>query len=273
MLLKARLQREHWSLVFKDPGQATAKKYHEADFESCGTDAAVERLRNVADIAIDDKDHRALKDLAKDRNALQHYGLTHNAKAVEARAGAVLDFLVRFLDEELLPLLSLEERTEIDDDMARVREGLNSIASYITRRMNRLRGALKDHVSRTVNCPDCDQRALVLVPGGGECHFCSASWSEPDGLLADYLYGHPDLPDLVHACPQCDAQTFSEAVAFADAPGADLLYCFTCATRFGRSELAPCAGCRRIWPVEGDDDGTPALCQGCRDQAALLEDL
>jgi hypothetical protein len=37
-----------------------------------------------------------LKALAKDRNALQHYGLSRNVHAIEARTGAVLDFLVRF---------------------------------------------------------------------------------------------------------------------------------------------------------------------------------
>ncbi|MCE0445380.1 hypothetical protein LT493_11300 [Streptomyces tricolor] len=48
VLLKARLLREHWSLVFKDPGKATQRDFESADFESCGTEAAVERLREIA---------------------------------------------------------------------------------------------------------------------------------------------------------------------------------------------------------------------------------
>src|SRR5690242_18279809 len=116
VLLKARLQREHWGLVFKDPGKATRKAFEGGDFESCGTDATIERLRDIAGIAIDRKEAEALKDLAKDRNALQHYGLTHNAHAVEARAGRVLDFLMRFLDTRLLPLLEGQERDRAEQD-------------------------------------------------------------------------------------------------------------------------------------------------------------
>lgn len=117
VLLKARLLREHWNLVFKDPGKATRKSFESGDFESCGTDATVDRLRDIAGIVIERKDAEALKDLARDRNALQHYGLTHNAHAVEARAGRVLDFLMRFLDMHLLPLLQGEEREGAERDM------------------------------------------------------------------------------------------------------------------------------------------------------------
>ncbi|MGW7369762.1 hypothetical protein ACWGI8_41660 [Streptomyces sp. NPDC054841] len=274
VLLKARLQREHWSLVFKDPGQATQKRYQDADFESCTTDAAVERLRRIVGIAIDDKDHRALKDLAKDRNALQHYGLTHNAEAVEARAGTVLDFLVRFLDEELLPLLNDEERDKIPlDDMVRVREGVNNIASYIRRRMDRLSGTLKEQENRTVHCADCDQWALILTPERGECLFCGAGWPDAGDMAVEYLYGHPDVPDIALWCPQCETQTLVDGIEFKDTSPHGLMYCFTCATRFGPTELARCAGCSRPWPVEGNDDGTAStLCQDCRYQNALAEE-
>jgi hypothetical protein len=110
VLLKARLLREHWSLVFKEPGRATRAAYESGDFESCGTLAAVDRLREIVGISIEKKDVDELKELAKARNALQHYGLTQPSQAVEARAGRVLDFLMRFLEAELLPLLQGTER-------------------------------------------------------------------------------------------------------------------------------------------------------------------
>ncbi|MFD9904067.1 hypothetical protein [Streptomyces sp. NPDC059063] len=52
VLLKARLVEEHWSLVFKEPGTATRKKFEDGDFISCTTQAAVGRLRKVA---VDDR--------------------------------------------------------------------------------------------------------------------------------------------------------------------------------------------------------------------------
>lgn len=52
-----------------------------------------QRLRNIAGVDITRQEETALKKLSCDRNALQHYGLAHQALVVEARAGQVLDFL------------------------------------------------------------------------------------------------------------------------------------------------------------------------------------
>ncbi|MEV5255254.1 hypothetical protein AB0K98_26220 [Streptomyces werraensis] len=266
VLLKARLLREHWSLVFKDPGRASRESYEKADFESCGTSAALERLRDIAGIRFDGKEIQALSALAADRNALQHYGLTHNAAAVEARAGRVLDFLMRFLDKELLPLLSGSEREVATRDMAPVVEGVKNISSYVQRRSNRLRGELKGMEKSTIQCPECEQMTLVVAPGGGLCHFCGESWPSGYELANDYwlnnsaTWGRP--------CPQCDDRTLTEGVIFADrAEADDALYCFTCTARYTSRELIPCAGCSRSWPIEAVVEGVDApLCPDCYEQ-------
>ncbi|RST19590.1 hypothetical protein E2C00_00620 [Streptomyces sp. WAC05374] len=232
VLLKARLLSEHWSLVFKDPLQATADRYHAGDFESCGIDETIERLANLASVSISDNDHHTLRSLAKDRNALQHYGLTHNAYAIEARAGQVLDFLVRFLDETLLPELSPEESTRIAPDMEQVLDGLDSIQAYVTQRMKRLRGTLRGHESRTVNCVDCRQMAMVVSPEEddaawiAQCHFCGLSELGPRFLANAYVYGHPDAAQMVHNCPRCQSPTFTDGVILAD--GRLVSFCFLC---------------------------------------------
>ncbi|MDQ0604807.1 hypothetical protein QF037_009152 [Streptomyces canus] len=53
VLLKARLLREHWSLVFKNPGQASEHRFLDGDFESCGIDATVRRLRQIVGLRSD----------------------------------------------------------------------------------------------------------------------------------------------------------------------------------------------------------------------------
>lgn len=268
VLLKARLLREHWALVFKDPGTATRVAFDRGDFESCGTAAAVQRLRDIAGIDIDKKESDALEALAKDRNALQHYGLTHNAYAVEARAGKVLDFLMSFLDEQLLPLLQGPERDQVAQDMAPVAEGVKSISSYVRRRMNRLRGELPR--GDTVMCPACEQRALVVIPGEWRCRFCGQSWPTGEQLLFDYL-DTPDARDVVaRACPQCEALGLVTGVVFADAPEvSDTVYCFCCGARHAAHELVLCASCTRLWFIEADVEGSAAdLCPACRKQMA-----
>ncbi|MFI6084718.1 hypothetical protein ACIBBB_27735 [Streptomyces sp. NPDC051217] len=55
VLLKSRLLHEHWSLVFKEPSAATRKKFEVGDFTSCTTEAAIDRLRNIAGVDVDNK--------------------------------------------------------------------------------------------------------------------------------------------------------------------------------------------------------------------------
>lgn len=259
VLLKARLSREHWSLVFKDPGTATHSKFADSSFESCTTAAAVERLRNIARIQIREKDARALTDLTKDRNRLQHYGLTHNAKAVEARAATVLDFLLRFLDEALLPALSAKERSTVDLTMDEVREGLNEIQSYVTGRMNRLRGTeLKGAESWTLRCPDCLQ--LAFDTHQGLCLFCTRDWDSE--ALADALQSY-SLSSL-YECPDCDAMALTDPTEFAD--GKVALYCTICVQRFNLNRLGNCTGCGRVWPRDDVLLGGDIICAQCQDQ-------
>ncbi|WP_445527455.1 hypothetical protein [Streptomyces cyslabdanicus] len=260
VLLKARLFREHWSLVFKDPGKATTKTLADHSFESCTTIAAVERLRNIARISVSDQDVKALKALADDRNALQHFGLTHNARAVEARAVVVLDFLVRFLDEELLPHLADEEIREIAQDMDRTRGGLTTIRSFVAKRMHRLRSnALKGQERSTTSCPSCGQLALILAAGGGRCHFCSTDWSS--GALAEHFQSALDTEQC--ECPACGAWTLADLVDFVSPEIAELHYCLECAARFPAGTLGTCNGCGVPWPYP-EHEAAQLLCDHCQ---------
>ncbi|MEU0843023.1 hypothetical protein ABZ370_26570 [Streptomyces sp. NPDC005962] len=234
VLLKARLQREHWALVFKDPGIASEKRFLEGDFESCTTDDSVYRLRRIVGLCITDQEHSALRALAKLRNALQHYGLRHNARAVEARAGEVLDFLVRFLEEELLPGLSPEEGEAVGAEMDRVREGLRDIAAYVTKRMNRLRGELTGWEDRVIHCPDCDLWALVLGPPISRCHFCGTTYPDPGELASAYYWCDPRQDHLVGPCPACHEPTFAREVRLRSAPRDLYGVCLTCTARLLR---------------------------------------
>ncbi|MFF1399377.1 hypothetical protein ACFVZD_36965 [Streptomyces sp. NPDC058287] len=269
VLLKARLVREHWSLVFRDPGTATHKSFLQASFESCTTTTAVQRLRNIAGLAISEKDASALKDLAETRNALQHYGLTHNARAVEARAATVLDFLLRFLAEEpLVPALSEDEEEAwahaAEADLDKVRDGVLAIQSFVTRRMNRLRGnELKGAEDRTVYCLECQQPALVLDDHGGVCHFCPIEWSASDLLTVYRFTDDRDAPG--HDCPNCSCPTLIERMSFAD--GKETLYCTSCRARPVPADLGSCNGCGRYWPWDtAHPDTGQILCLECQER-------
>lgn len=167
VLFKTRLLAEHWTLVFTHPGDATRKALDEATLKSVTPEQAITRLQNIAGVEISDKEAKTLTRLTTDRNKLQHFGFTDNARAVEARAGEVLDFLIRFIDTELQPYLEPADRLETESGLGDLREGLGNINSYVRKRMNRIAGELRKEgvESTTIECPACENVTLVLDEG------------------------------------------------------------------------------------------------------------
>lgn len=275
VLLKARLQLEHWSLVFKDPGQAKRSELEAGTLKSCGPDETVQRLKDIAGIPISDKDSSALLKLAKHRNALQHYGLigpAANARAVESQAAEVLDFLIRFLDEELLPALPAPEAENTRADMEQIRGGLSQIEGFVKKRMQRIRADLEPLRDRTLRCPDCDQWALIAEPDKDRvsCWFCGSSQPTHDGatMYAVFVLGRdPGAPDLfgimaVESCPDCNEESLVVGAKTAAAPDEQVFFCFWCARAI--PGLAHCARC--FVPFRAREDET--TCSNCSGNVA-----
>ncbi|MFE1443930.1 hypothetical protein [Streptomyces sp. NPDC058739] len=266
VFLKARLQREHWTLVFAKPETATRKAFDSADFESCTTGQAFTRLTQITGLDLPKKAGEALAKLAQDRNALQHYGLTALATVVEDHAVNVLNFLLPFISDHLLPGFDKTQRAEAALPLAQVRSRLRRIEGYLTKRMNELSTELKDVQDRTITCPDCERRALVLGSNPASCRFCLKLW-DPEEAAGDYtwqLYGmDPLLPgiadDEAEICPECEAHAVVTAVTAA-APDRATILCFACATDFTGTSFILCeGGCARPLPTDSGD----RMCPDC----------
>ncbi|MGW4509225.1 hypothetical protein ACWENO_31755 [Streptomyces sp. NPDC004436] len=260
VLLKARLQREHWSLVFAKPETATRKKFESGDFDSCSTAGTIDRLRDIAGVPLDET---AIKALTKSRNALQHYGLTDKAHAVEARAAKVLDILMAFVHTELLPKLSPDEVRKVAGTLETVGEDVRTIQSFIKRRLNRLKGELKEVQDKTVECPSCDQWAMVVGGPTGEptCHFCHHHWGDrgANGAADLYQWARTEDSAVIEPCPTCGVRALLiDGASVAAAPLATCSLCFACGTR--HDDLPACVACERAYVPHKDTIG---LCGEC----------
>ncbi|MBZ9644494.1 hypothetical protein [Streptomyces sp. PSKA30] len=267
VLLKARLQREHWSLVFKDPGLATRKKFEAGDFESCTTTGAVARLKDIADVTISDKSAKSLAILSKWRNALQHYGLKANARAVETRAAQVLDFLIAFVHEELVLTLNEEESNAIDLSLEDVSSKILTIKSLIQTRLDRLADELKDAQDRTLRCSEYDQWAVVIGKGNElvDCRFCHATWSGLGEAISFWAFAHrrEDFGVDLGACPSCGEETLVlNGLRVRAAPEDDRILCGSCGNHFDAVEI--CDSCSDPYEPAEDDLGMCGDCIGAR---------
>ncbi|MEU9452897.1 hypothetical protein [Streptomyces sp. NPDC048277] len=276
-LLKYRLELEHWSLVFKNPGDARRSELDDGSLTTCTVDQTITRLVNLAGVAISPKEDKDLKQLASLRNQLQHYGRLHDTKVnryvIEAKAADVLEFLTHFVDSELLPRLDPPDG-ETADSLARIREGLDEIRGYVAARMRRLRPNLDPVKSRTVQCWNCDQCALVVGDEeGAYCLYCHYRRGHDDIALA-YAYEVLDRTewsavrgelDPVYGCPACDVEALVRGVLTAAAPRNPVDLCFHCGETF--SGMEECVRCGKPFaPTDSE-----SVCDGCLLEAIAPE--
>ncbi|MFE3410515.1 hypothetical protein ACFXMT_19975 [Streptomyces mirabilis] len=230
VLLKARLVREHWSLVFANPGSATLAEYEKGTFTSCDMNAALDRLVRIVGLPISDKERGYLADLAKTRNALTHYGHTANAFAVEARAARVLSFLVDFVPKQLQPKLS-RDVDEVIRTMTAVRKRLNDISALVSGRMQDLTSELKPVAERTVICATCRQMALVVGEESPHCRFCLRSYESVheavEAYWEDICLG--EFAEAPQDCPECKTRFVVALVSTRADPLTEVALCFNCA--------------------------------------------
>lgn len=73
LLLKARLMHEHWSLVVARKQEPDWEKFVKGDFQSVSLDEAAEKLRRVVCSGLTEDEHKAFKEVAKDRNKAVHF--------------------------------------------------------------------------------------------------------------------------------------------------------------------------------------------------------
>lgn len=84
MLLKARLIKEHWSLIVSKPDQANLAKFMAGDFISVTLEDARARIRDVAGEDIGDDAYASFRALTNHRNKMVHFfhnGLESDEKA------------------------------------------------------------------------------------------------------------------------------------------------------------------------------------------------
>ncbi|MFE9427742.1 hypothetical protein ACFYNO_32815 [Kitasatospora sp. NPDC006697] len=262
-LLKYRLELEHWTLVFKNPGEARCSELDDGSLTTCTVDQTLTRLTDIAGVTISELEKTKLAQLAELRNRLQHYGRHHDAKVnryvIEANAAYVLEFLIHFLNTELVPRIPLPDADTLLD-MAALEEGLNEVRGYVTGRMRRLRPQLDLVRPRTVQCPSCDQLALVV--GDEEAAHCLYCHYQREADEAAMSYAEDVLgrnwhsvaqggPDPVACCPTCDLNTLVTGALTAAAPDSPVDLCFHCGEAF--SDLEECGRCgTQFDPTNGD---------------------
>ena len=233
VLLKVRLIREHWSLVFEKPSAASRAAFASGDFKSITLEDTLVRLINIADVEVPGPAREQFLRLANKRNKLQHFGMEEQAIGIEHLAGQVLDGLLCFIRDHLRPGAAPEDEQALDQTQELIREEMGRIKTLVAARLNRIEPELATHAV-VVRCPDCLHSALPIDHGYLRCRFCDSTW-EPEAAANQYVdavfgifrysWYTGDIPVL---CMECSFQTLVGGANVRSNPEGIVWVCFNC---------------------------------------------
>lgn len=268
-LIKARLAREHWTLVVADAKTLSKAAYASGAAKSVTVSQALQRLEAVTDFTLDKETTKRIEDVARLRNRAAHFSMQGETRSqVEPVVARGLDFMLHFIDSQLRPAAPEKEAELIDETLAAVRVRLGEIQALVIERMKSLQTLMAQY-QFTLSCPACGQPCLVLESGcPARCLYCLYGGGGPE-IAEDYAnvileidrYEHLSggVPWPVYECMNCREEALVEFIFTAD--GEEVGWaCFACGQWASDKEMSRCALCKA--PTGVAPDGT-SICQNC----------
>lgn len=217
LILKARLCKEHWSLIFQNPDKASMACLRSGEFCSATFDTCVVRLERISGFAFSSSSREVLRELRARRNCYQHLRVLPDPRAATPLAGKVLDFLLGFLDR---CFDSQDFTSSAHEALQELRPRLSEFHELREIRLAQLRSQLQSltEARRIERCVTCGESTLELN-SAVKCLFCNWSVSAPDAAVAQAeeeearrkeslyqqsLFPVPPLPYVfVRQCERC----------------------------------------------------------------------
>jgi len=277
LILKERLKREHWVLLFSRPGSATRQAYNEGDFRGVSYDDAVKRLESICGVKFSSKQKTTLDDLRVRRNRFEHYGVTQSVEALKSVASQTLNFVLDFVHTELDVTLTHEQKELLEE----IRLHLMDFDQFVDDRLEQIKSALDAFQGTVVTCPSCGQLA-ARIDDGISCAFCN-DFMDGESAAAKFVQDVRHLSRYrveksggfwpIHYCMNCGTESLLEDIQTVLNHKGEMVQtefvCYTCGEYWGPGELRFCSRCGEPYDPGSGEDWT-AICPDC--WRALIEE-
>lgn len=265
LVLKERLHREHWALIFENSDKADKDAYNAGDFESVKFESCVKRLKGACKVILAEPDLVSLRSLRDKRNRLEHFGIVETYEAVVGSSVKVLDIVAQFINEHLEPEALHDDAADL---MKVIRRGLGDLEAFVAERWKKIEAEVQAQKSAVVTCPDCFQDALVL-DDGTKCLFCgyAAEGEEAAEAYVNRVLGVSwyrvvkdggDWP--ITDCPECDMEALVDLQNGGNQYPATQYICFNCGETWQEGAFTNCSSCAGLFLDEEDGVG---VCSDC----------
>ncbi|WP_421671757.1 hypothetical protein [Rahnella sp. EDr1-12] len=163
LFLKARLMLEHWTLILADPGKANKQSFSVGDFNSVYFNDAVQRLKSILGIRLDDNILKNFMALGAHRNQIVHFAHTEYSSTQANKAGVVAQQWSSW--HHLYNLLTVEWKGEFinfQKELDRVHQRMLKQKEFLNARFNEISKdieILKLKKIKVVKCRQCGLEA------------------------------------------------------------------------------------------------------------------
>jgi acyl carrier protein len=240
LLLKARLEIEHWSLIFDSVDKAIKDNLKTGNFSSVSFSNLILRLQNICGIKISEKQLKELKEFKNLRNKIEHYTFNINVYAIGPRLINILQFILHFIQDEL------EESGHLKYNDARVvsiKNNLSRISSFVDSRYKDIESKIESNKNIAL-CPICQQDTVIKSNNVTSCLFCLSKF-DTEEFIDKYLnrfhfsvlYEHHSQGgfEVLTRCPACEQYTLIEE---------ETRYkCLNCLEEYRLKEISRCIKC------------------------------
>jgi rubrerythrin len=266
LLLKERLRREDWRLLFSDLSSAEEALYHSGNFFSVNVWKTMNRLEDVG-VEISETHRSHIVNLRDQRNPLEHFRVRQTREAVSSAASAALgfalDFIARHLDEDSMS-------AELQGELEEIREALPALEEFVAHRLREVEGRIEEGAT-VLTCPRCFQDTAI-VGDGITCLFCgfTIGIDEVERAAEDWIGSVLGINEYravkeggelpLYWCPNCEQRGLVDRGPSGDLHGDDRWICFACGARWSDQAMDQCARCGEPFDP---DSGAGSVCREC----------
>lgn len=264
LILKEKLIREHWTLVFDRIENASLSKFRNGDFNSVTFENCIQRLTGICGVELDGNVRSNLKNFRDRRNRMEHFQFDESVEAIKSSCSMVLNFLYDFIHQELPPT------ADIEDEVNQILSYLREFDEFVKERMKFVQKMTRGCYSPVMICPRCLQQAVTIDGGEVQCHFCHYS-AQAENAADEYvsevmgLSSYETVKDggewPVYSCPECG----NTALVHEDGD----FTCFSCGEHWTELTMRFCESCGKPFAVkcsqaeDGHYEIDSFMCPGC----------
>lgn len=227
LLLKERLKQEDWTLIFKEPNEASDEKLESGIFESVGFDDLITRLREK--ITNFNFNKEPIKNLQKLRNKTEHFEIDIPLIECQMILALALDEIINFWQNYL------EKSSKITIEQKETFQTIKSIATkfdiYRKQKFKKYEKELnkikRNKSGVRVLCPDCSSHGFIVFKNDVEeckCVVCDIKYNKHDYIRKIREVEGSELYDKF--CSSCQQETIIKYEEIKDE--LSIYYCLKC---------------------------------------------